>query len=147
MVVWDKLSMKYLNYIPTPKEPVPVLEFLDQYSEAFSSDFVGVYNLKDAYKFDGWHQLIPEDYLVLYDNDGVQLTSFLPLASSDLEAKYYLEYGHSNSINTNRISEEAFQGYHKYYIGDKFTAVSVVPDEVIRITELIITGGPTALPI
>ena len=140
---------KYIQHIPTPEEPIPVKEFLESYFEAFDNTIHGVFSLKNNYSFNGWGSIITDGFTLLHDSDGKQLTSFTPLVTFNvLEAKHYLTRGHNvGTYYTDKITEEAFEGYHKYLEGDKYTAIAVVPEVSISTYEITIVGGNVALPI
>ena len=115
---------KYIQYISTPTTRIKATDFVAKYGEAFSTPYVGGYELNKGYKFDGWHMLIP-DGIVLMDVDGIALTFFSPVVTHRTEdTKYFFSYGHGAVVLTDQIAEDNFHGYHKYPKDAKITLAS-----------------------
>ena len=141
---------KFIQLIPTPDRYIDVLEFLEDYSEAFHDDFGQYFKLMSGYSFNGWHKIkINSDAtIVLTDVDGATLTSFRPLVTKGERAtKYYFNYGNSHSISTTTLDSTNFIGFHKLPKGAEITLCSVTAGVSVMSCVRKVVEGEMILPI
>lgn len=100
--------MKLEQHIPIPKEYIEAKDFIKEYRECFISPTPQIYDLKEEYEFNGWSKVLVDQSIHFATKKGF-LTGFVPQCT--INAKYYINYGHSSTFDINDLAEMNFKGY------------------------------------